>query len=309
MTQSEMGRLAFVKHWIGRHPYLGALLFLVYWLGLLLGLGRLLSLAITIPHIHLSFLQANLFGELLLALIVVLPLALLGWWSETGFTRGINGRGVAICLIPAVLIVGPTLFGLPLIVGKASESVLVIAIVLALLVGFAEEGMFRGLIIRSLLPKGIWPTVLLSALLFTSAHLTNLIHGTSGGYVSGQLILAFGSGVLFAALRLRTGSIWPSILLHAGHDAAGLILAGINPSILLVSVSNTTLIVNGIFCLFFLLNAFILLRPSQVRKLRIAYGLEPEPVVSPYGTVPPLPYPAYGTQQPPSAPGNDEQHS
>lgn len=327
ITEDKPSRFVSLKRWIGRHPYLSALLFLVYWLVLLLALGRLFSFVLTTTHLsqHLSFLQVNLLGEVLLVLIVALPIFLLGWWSRVGLTRGINGQGVVICLIPLLLLVGIPLLGVLGFIGQASESILVTAIALSLLTGFAEEGMFRGLIVRALLPAGIWPAVLVSALCFTAIHLTNLINGLSLGYVAGQLILAFGSGVLFAAIRLRTNSLWPSLLLHAGHDVGGLILLGIDPAIALTPLTSAAIIVNGVFCLLFLLNAWVLLRASQVRRLKVAYGLAPAPVPgnpynpympyppsTPYPPSPPYPpstpyqeytsHPLYGNQPPPPAP-------
>ena len=297
-----VGRVAWLKRLVIRHAYLGALLFLVYWLALLLGLGRFFGLLLLLTHIHLSVLSANLLGELLMAFVVALPISLLGWWSETGFTHSVSRRGIVICLLPFFLVCGPALLGLPVIINEAPLSIVVFAVLLALLVGFAEEGMFRGLILRCLLPKGIWPAVLLSALCFASVHLTNLLVGVSWGYVVEQLMLAFGSGVLFAAIRLRTGSIWPSIVLHMLRDVAGLILLGINPAIMNVTLSNVVLIVNGVFCVLFLLNAFVLLRPGQVRKLKVVYGLVPPPAPipspipfnnAPQPYQPPLSYPDY----------------
>jgi len=325
ITEDRSSRFASLKRWIERHPYLSALLFLVYWLALLLILGRFFLFILMITHLslHLSLLQANLLGEVLLVLIVVLPIFLLGWWSRVGLTRGINGQGVVICLIPLLLLVGLPLLGIVEVTSQASESILVSAIALSLLTGFAEEGMFRGLILRALLPAGIWPAVLISALCFTAVHLTNLINGISFGYVAGQLLLAFGSGVLFAAIRLRTNSLWPGLLLHAGHDVGGLILLGVDPAIIRAPLTSAAIIVNGVFSLLFLLNAWVLLRASQVQRLKVIYGLAPAPVPSnpyhldnphpPYPSYPPsTPYqeytssPIYGNQQPPQVPPDDE---
>lgn len=338
------GRLAFLRRFCARYPYLAALLLLVYWLAMLLGLGRLFLLVLLLTHVHMPVLLANLIGELLLLLVIILPLTLLGWWSEAGFTRGITAWGIVLCLVPLLLVCGPVLIGLPLIVSSAPVSIIVTAVSLALLVGIVEEGMFRGLILRSLLPRGIWPAVLLSALCFACVHLTNLLEGASLGYVFQQMILAFGTGVLFAALRLRTRSIWPGVFLHAGRDAAGLILLGLDPALMNAPLSDTATAYNTIFCILFLLNAVILLRSSQGRKLEVAYGLAPDPVpVAPptspvpwpyasspipysnytspatYGEQPPFqasPNPplyhdytspaAYGAQQPPETPAQDQ---
>jgi uncharacterized protein len=316
---SSMGSVALLKLLVARHPYATTLFFLVYWLALLLALGRLL--APVYRSISLPFLVYEAISELLLALIVALPIALLRWWPETGMTRGINGRGLLICLIPIVLIAGPSFLGLPAIIGSASGLVLVTALILSLLVGFAEEGMFRGVILSCLLPRGIWPAVLLSAFFFASTHLINLLSGASLGYVFAQMVLAFGIGVLFAALRLRTGSIWPAIVLHAAHDVVGLAYLGMNPASMSATPSSAAIVVNGVFCLLALLIAAILLRPRQTRKLEITYGLVKQsmaafpsnaplsyPGVIPYQqAIPPYqqgypPYPTYGYQQQPAPP-------
>ncbi|MGH2480204.1 MAG: lysostaphin resistance A-like protein, partial [Ktedonobacteraceae bacterium] len=280
-----------LKSWVGRHPYVSALLIFVYFETFFLLLHFFLNAVIKV--LHLPFLQYTLIGEVLLALVVAVPIIVLGWWSEAGFTRGINGRGVVVCIMPIVLVVLPVLLGLPAIVGRASISMIITTAALVLLVGFVEEGLCRGLLLRSLLPGGIWVSVLLSSLLFAGLHLANILSGLPWNYVAGQLLIAFGSGVLFAAIRLRTRSIWPSLLMHAAHDFPGILLLAIEPDLALSVSLNLALIVNGVFCALFLLNALVLLRPGQVQRLRIVYGLAP--IAPPSGT--PLyqlpPYPGY----------------
>jgi membrane protease YdiL (CAAX protease family) len=255
-----------------RHPYLGTLIFFITFLLCILFV-RILLLPVY-RGMHLPFLQSTLIGEILMALIAVMLISSLGWWSETGFTYGLTSQGLVVCLVPTLLIILPRL-GLPMLVKGVPVSVTVTAVILALLVGFVEEGFFRGLILRTLLPKGILLSTMLSSVLFACMHLTNLLHGFPWPYVVGQMLDAFGIGVLFAALRLRTGSIWPTLLLHAVYDVGGLILLSINPQIALSIPLNRALISSSIVCLLFLLNAWYLLRPSKLRLLRAFYGLSP----------------------------------
>lgn len=268
-----------LKRRVESHPYVATsllfLYFLLMWTVLHFAVGPGLA------RLSLSFLPREILGEVLVSLVVIAPILLLRWWSETGFTRGITRHGVIICLIPLALFLGPLLCGLPLLVGQASLMVSVLAVLLALLVGFAEEGFFRGVLLRALLPGGIWPSVLLSSLLFTCVHLTNILSGFPPYYVIGQLVLTFGTGVLFAAIRLRTGSIWPTIILHAMRDVGGLILLTTQPRLALSTPLISSVIVNGVFSLICILNAIVLLRPSQLRLLRVTYGLEPEPISAP----------------------------
>ena len=286
-------RFSTLKRWIGRHPYWSALMFFGYFQGCFLLLHFLLGAAVKTTH--LPFLPYTLLGEVLLALVVALPLFALNWWEETGFTRGIDGHAIVLCILPFVLVALPVLLGLPAVVGPASASMIITALALVALIGFVEEGLCRGLLLRSLLPGGIWPSVLLSSLLFAGLHLANAISGLPWNYIAGQLLIAFGSGALFAALRLRTRSIWPSLVLHAAHDFPGVLLLALNPRTALSVSLNLALIVNGIFCVLFLLNAYVLLRPSQERRLRVIYGLAPAQLFSPNES--------YASSQSPLSPG------
>ena len=71
-----------------------------------------------------------------------------------------------------------------------------------------EEIFFRGFIFAGLAPKlGVWRAMLVSALVFSLFHLS-----------LGLLVPVFITGFLLAWLYRQTGSIWPSILAHAGQN-------------------------------------------------------------------------------------------
>jgi membrane protease YdiL (CAAX protease family)/ABC-type Na+ efflux pump permease subunit len=75
--------------------------------------------------------------------------------------------------------------------------------------GLCEELLFRGAILRGLrrdLPAA--KAVAISSLLFGAFHFE--IH---------RLVPQAALGALLAALTLRAGSLWPAVLLHAGHNA------------------------------------------------------------------------------------------
>ncbi len=88
------------------------------------------------------------------------------------------------------------------------------------MVGFSEEVMFRGFLLSALRGvMGVWPAVILSSVLFGAVHVTNgFITGAWGPAVV-QASMAAMSGLAFAALRVRTGSLWPGIVLHGLWDA------------------------------------------------------------------------------------------
>lgn len=84
----------------------------------------------------------------------------------------------------------------------------------AVLPGLVEEALFRGPVLRGLrrhLPAAA--SVLLAALLFALLHLDRW-----------RFLPQFALGVICGMLALRSGSCWPAVLVHAGHNATVLAL-------------------------------------------------------------------------------------
>lgn len=86
------------------------------------------------------------------------------------------------------------------------------------LAGVVEETAFRGILLTRLLPRGLWTAVLLSSALFGLLHVANLFLGSPWQTVLLQVTFAAMAGTGYAAMRLRTGSLWPPIVLHALFD-------------------------------------------------------------------------------------------
>jgi membrane protease YdiL (CAAX protease family) len=97
------------------------------------------------------------------------------------------------------------------------------------IVPLAEEGLMRG-ILFSMLLEGFrnlfkrstagWLTIIISTLIFSTAHLNNL-----GAYPTGFILFQVGFstilGLAFGYTRFKTESIYPAILLHALFNLAG----------------------------------------------------------------------------------------
>jgi membrane protease YdiL (CAAX protease family) len=158
--------------------------------------------------------------DFLATCVIILPtlilVTFLGWWKFIGYNGPSQWRNLWLLLLPAVAICLPLLAGVKAI----DAGTLAFLLVGYLLTGVYEETLFRGVILRILQPKGVWTAVLLSSLLFGLAHSTNLFIRFSGNpvIVVLQIIGAFTFGIGMAALRLRTNTIWPLILLHAFGD-------------------------------------------------------------------------------------------
>lgn len=81
-------------------------------------------------------------------------------------------------------------------------------VILAVLPAFAEEFAFRGVTLQLLRPYGEAFAVIGSAFAF------GVMHGTVI-----QIPFAFAGGLFFGYIAVRTGSIWPSVLLHFLNNA------------------------------------------------------------------------------------------
>ena len=90
---------------------------------------------------------------------------------------------------------------------------------IAIIVPLAEELVFRGAILRVLLPEGRWVAIVISALLFGLAH-GNLA----------QLPHAFLLGLLLGWMYARTGSILPGFVVHLVNNTVAYILMRLTPN-------------------------------------------------------------------------------
>ena len=60
--------------------------------------------------------------------------------------------------------------------------------------------------------------MLWTAVLFGCSHLVNLVAGAYPPFTAMQVAATTAGGVAFAAIRLRSGSLWPLLVLHAAID-------------------------------------------------------------------------------------------
>jgi membrane protease YdiL (CAAX protease family) len=96
-------------------------------------------------------------------------------------------------------------------------------------VPLAEESCFRGVLLSMLLfgfgklypsRSSDWLTIILSTVIFASAHLNNLGHYPTG-FILFQVGFSTIVGLAFGYTRVKTGSIYPAIILHALFNLAG----------------------------------------------------------------------------------------
>lgn len=150
----------------------------------------------------------------------------LGPWGETGFNRPPRPRDLRL-LIPPLLVGGLALSG-GLRLGSAPFLGATLAIVLV--AAFAEETLYRGVSWRVLSPTGLLRAAVVTALLSGVLRFGGTLLGGPWPEAVQAAVLAICGGFIYAALRQRTGSLWPVIALHA---ALGFAYALYSPGALL----------------------------------------------------------------------------
>jgi len=139
-------------------------------------------------------------------------------------------------------------------------SITLCVLFLGILPAFIEEFIFRGAVLQGFKKYGKWVAVLVSALLFT------LIHGNVQ-----QTIYQFGCGVLFGLLVWETGSIWASIILHAGNNILVVVLqALVDCGVISMQPADVTLpYVIIAFILIFVLIGIVILALKLIKKFQL----------------------------------------
>ena len=199
-----------------RHPYLAAALLFLATLAAFLTSGTLVTV-FEWPVMSLYVLALGTVGLLCAAL-----LAQTGWWRAIGFRGPYAGRQLWLFWVAFVPVVGNLVDGVTVTEPQAVAGFMG----LALLSGLVEETVFRGLILRALLPVGRWRAVTLSALLFGGMHILNALSISSPAYAVLQVAYAAAIGFGYAALVVHTGTLWPLVAAHTLTNFAGFIAAG-----------------------------------------------------------------------------------
>jgi hypothetical protein len=149
-----------------------------------------------------------------LSVLVIGALSALGWWRAVGFKRPAHPRHL-LFFLPLLL---PVLINLGVGLNVQDLVLFTQLLALAFLIGFAEEAIFRGLMLNALKARGLWQAASITSLLFGLSHSLNLLSGKSGADILIQVAYALAVGFAFAAVVLKKGVIWPLVIAHALID-------------------------------------------------------------------------------------------
>lgn len=265
------------------HPILYCILSEVLFLGSMVVFSLLATIVLAAAGADFDTMDGYLFGSVQEAVGLAVALLLL---ARTGRLDLLRRRGcgflngLLVGMYP-LFFIGYTFFG-TLAFGRPDTPLLPLPRILTfllnmILVGVAEELVFRGIIAQTLLERygtaraGVWKACLVSGVLFGAAHLSNLLGSEPFGVLM-QCVFAGSLGVLFAAIYFRTGNLWVLVFLHGAQDAASLLAGGLygteNMSTAVSSYDSTMLL----SVLVYLIPTFFLLRKKKIGEVGLYFG-------------------------------------
>jgi len=210
--------------------------------------------AIALPDVPRTVLE--LLAELILAALAIALLTALRSWRQVGFRALPRLRDLRLYWVP-LLPVLPVVWVAIVSISRMRFEEVVLFLVLACLIGFVEEVFFRGLILQALAPMGLWRAAILSSIVFGAMHLLNLLYGADLVATLLQVAYATAMGFGFAAVTLRTGVLWPLIVIHALIDLAGFVTS---EGTVTTSVTSTDIVIYLLYFVVFTAYGFFMMR-------------------------------------------------
>lgn len=158
-----------------------------------------------------------LLGLVAISAVLLAVIRLLGIEKELGMTRWLQNGKKLLWLLPMWVLSTGNLWGG---VGVRYDAVTTVMAVLSfLLVGVAEEIIFRGFLFNGMRRTGsLTVAVVVSAITFGMGHIVNLLTGHATMETLVQVLFAVAWGFLFTFAYLKSGSLLPCIAIHGLID-------------------------------------------------------------------------------------------
>lgn len=165
---------------------------------------------------ELSYTSPVLISFIPIALVLIVYFTWKRKWTSLGFRKlsSIPAGGWVYYSPLALILVVISLKGMR----EIGVSEILFFIFFTLLVGFVEESIYRGLILKTLLPKGIKTAVITSSILFAITHVLNVLSGQDAFQTVLQIVYALLIGTVLALLMVKNNNIIPLILFHFLHN-------------------------------------------------------------------------------------------
>lgn len=158
-----------------------------------------------------------LLGLVAISAVLLAVIRLLGIEKELGMTRWLQNGKKLLWLLPMWVLSTGNLWGG---VGLRYDGITTVMAVLSfLLVGVAEEIIFRGFLFNGMRRTGsLTVAVVVSAITFGMGHIVNLLTGHATMETLVQVLFAIAWGFLFTFAYLKSGSLLPCIAIHGLID-------------------------------------------------------------------------------------------
>jgi membrane protease YdiL (CAAX protease family) len=141
----------------------------------------------------------------------------LAGWRDMGFRKPQPWRSLWLLWLPALYLAALGATGL--LTGRLEAAAVTMVLVNTAMVGFSEELAFRGVLWGAVRrAMAFWPGFLIVSAAFGSVHVFNAILTGELAGAGVQALNAFMSGCAYLAIRIRTRSIVPIMIIHACWD-------------------------------------------------------------------------------------------
>jgi uncharacterized protein len=164
-------------------------------------------------------------GRTAIGLIALACIATCGWFSWLANSGSRTSWLFILAPLLYVLGVYPLLFSGAYELPAEDRSLLSMVAANGFAAGVMEELIFRGLVLGALLSRwgvtgsGLWRALVVSSLLFSAPHALNILSGAQLLTTIAQLVWALQLGIVFGALVVAGGSVWPVAALHGLSNA------------------------------------------------------------------------------------------
>ena len=205
------------KHIVMNRPYL-ALIVMPLWACLIKNLVGMPDIAISVEW---PVYKVGVFA----ILGAFMCLKLHRKWFSSDYKGNLLGRNTLyglLLLLPSMIFVVLNLLGIKNM-KETSFITILMSVIAGATPGVFEEVAFRGLAGSNFMRffhdgKKIRIAAILTGVIFGGVHIVNLIKGAALSSTFTQVLYAIGLGILFAAVFFRTGTLWPTIIVHSLID-------------------------------------------------------------------------------------------
>jgi len=197
-----------------KYRLLIALIVLVIWLAIYRIVGHMKLDGVASMT---DVLSAGIYLPVVVAILFLFATVSIFKWDDVGLNAPFEARSLIALWLPLVFVI--LIVTAVFIIGTPPRTAMVFILVNTFLIGLSEELMFRGVLFQGLRSKlSIWPSIILTSLLFGSIHLLNALWLGNIKIALLQALAAACMGMLLMAIRIRTKSLDPAILFHAAWD-------------------------------------------------------------------------------------------